>query len=88
LKELYPADFVSKGLERMSKRYGKTITLQAQALCNAIDEPNDLGEIETMIGLIQRYGYEKVKAANAKTAALAGNNGKRHLGYTIAVLGK
>jgi len=88
LKELYPADFVVKGMEKIGKRYGKTVALQAQALCGAIDEPNDLGEIETMVGLIQRYGFEKVKAANAKTAALAKNNGKRHLGYTIVVLNK
>jgi hypothetical protein len=86
LKEIYSEDDLKNGIVDLEKRYGKKLFASARELSTQIDEPNDLGQIETFITLIEMYGFDEVKKANAKTAALAPNNAKRHVGYTITIL--
>ena len=86
LKELYSEEDLKNGIADLERRYGKKLVASAREMSTQIDEPNDLGQIETFITLVQMYGIDKVKAANSKTAALAPNNAKRHVGYTITIL--
>ena len=86
LKALYdPAD-LERAFAALKKKYGSGVVEQARGLAGELNTPNNLADVEKFIDLIKRYGYPKVKAANSKTAALAPQNGKRHIGYTIKIL--
>ena len=78
-------DFESGWLD-LKERYGEKLAKDARALAEELDEPYDLVIIESFIGLIQDYGLAKVKEANKKTASFRRSYGKRHFGYTKAIL--
>lgn len=85
MNRLYsPADFESRWSE-LKIRYGETAAA-ARALAEELDEPYDLVVIESFIGLINDYGLAKVREANKITASFRRSYGKRHFGYTQAIL--
>jgi hypothetical protein len=86
LKALYDPMALKRSFLKLKQKYGVKITEQAIGLAGELNTPNNLADVEKFIELIRQYGYPKVKAANSKTAALAPQNGKRHIGYTIKIL--
>ncbi|NQT29550.1 MAG: hypothetical protein HQ596_03150 [Candidatus Saganbacteria bacterium] len=88
VKELRSEEEIKKDLAALEKRFGEKMVVQACFLASELNEPKDTPVISTFCRLIKEYGYEKVAEANAETAKLAPFNAKRHLGYTITILGK
>lgn len=73
-------------LEELSRKYGPDTTQKARDLSAQLSEPNDLEKIETYIGLIQTYGYEKVKKINSEVASRRRETGFRDISHTISLL--
>ena len=86
LKALYDPMALKRSFLKLKQKYGVKITEQAIEMAGELNTPNNLADVEKFIELINTYGYDRVKAANSKTAALAPQNGKRHIGYTIKIL--
>lgn len=86
INRLYSMEDFESGWLDLKERYGEKLAKDARALAEELDEPYDLVIIESFIGLIQDYGLAKVKEANKKTASFRRSYGKRHFGYTKAIL--
>ena len=86
LKALYDPAELERAFAGLKKKYEAEVVEKARGLAGELNTPNNLADVEKFIELIKQYGYPKVKAANSKTAALAPQNGKRHIGYTIKIL--
>lgn len=86
INRLYPMEDFEYKWGSLRERYGESLALEARSLAEELDEPYDLVVIESFIGLLRDYGLAKVKEANKITAAFRRSYGKRHFGYTRAIL--
>lgn len=88
LNELISQEEIRRGWRRLRDKYGKRNLNRARRLAGQLNEPEDQQVVERFIQLIERYGWRKAKRANEITAKLRVENPKRHIGYTIRILGR
>ena len=86
LNPLQSQEQFQKLLMTLSEKYGSQATTQACELSAQLDEPKDLEKIETYIGLIRTYGYEKVREVNFEVAAKSRETGFRDISQVILLL--
>lgn len=86
MNPLFSAEEFDKSLEALICEFGREITLQAQGLSAQLNEPKDLEDIETFINLIKKYGYDRVREVNKKTASKRRELGFQDISYTIRLL--
>jgi hypothetical protein len=75
-------------LDALTEKYGADITSKAQALSAQLGEPKDLSQIEALITLINKFGYEEVKYATSQAARRRMESGLRDISYVIHLLEK
>lgn len=75
-----------QALQAISDKYGSDATQKACELSSQLNEPKDLDKIETYIGLIKTYGYEKVREVNSEVASNRRESGFRDLFQVILLL--
>ncbi|MEK6728357.1 MAG: phospholipase D-like domain-containing protein, partial [Candidatus Omnitrophota bacterium] len=69
LNPLQSQEQFQQALQALSDKYGLDPTQKACELSSQLNEPKDLDKIETYIGLIKTYGYEKVREVNSEVAS-------------------
>jgi len=77
-----------QALLALSDKYGADITQKARQLSGQLNEPKDLQKIETYIGLINTYGYEKVEEVNSEVASKRRETGFHDISQVILLLKK
>jgi hypothetical protein len=70
----------------LSDKYGADITQKARQLSAQLNEPKDLQKIETYIGLINTYGYERVEEVNSQVASKRRETGFHDISQVILLL--
>ncbi len=75
-----------QALLALSDKYGADITQKARQLSSQLNEPKDLQKIETYIGLINTYGYERVEEVNSEVASKRRETGFHDISQTILLL--
>lgn len=74
------------GLKELSAEYGEEAVRRACALSAELNDPKDIAKLKVYIGLINTYGYEKVKQANSEAASKRLETGFRTLDHVILLL--
>jgi hypothetical protein len=77
-----------QALQSLSSKYGADITQKARQFSSQLNEPKDLQKIETYIGLINTYGYERVEEVNSEVASKRRESGFHDLSQVILLLKK
>ncbi len=75
-----------KALQSLSGKYSADITQKARKLSGQLNEPKDLQKIETYIGLINTYGYERVEEVNSEVASKRRETGFHDISQVILLL--
>ncbi|MFA5063222.1 MAG: phospholipase D-like domain-containing protein [Candidatus Omnitrophota bacterium] len=86
LNPLQSPEQFRQALQALSDKYTPDLTQQACQLSAQLNEPKDLEKIETYLGLIQTYGYEKVREVNSKVASYRPESALRNLSQVILLL--
>ncbi len=73
-------------LKELSAEYGEEAVKRACGFSAELNEPKDIVKIKVYIGLINTYGYEKVKQANSEVASKRLETGFRTLDQVILLL--
>ena len=61
LNRLISKEEFKEGIEKLNKEYGEDIVSKARGFSGKVNEPLDIANIEVFIGLIEEYGYDRVK---------------------------
>lgn len=86
LNPLISEEDFKTSLKALSAKYGEELTKKAQELSSQLNEPKDIGKIETFITLINTYGYDRVKKVNSEVASKRLETGFRSIDQTIQLL--
>ena len=86
LNPLQSQEQFQQALQALSEKYGSDTTQKACELSSQLNEPKDLEKIETYIGLINTYGYEKVREVNSEVASKRRETGFHDISQTILLL--
>ncbi len=86
LNPLQSQEQFQQALQALSVKYGPAQIQKACELSSQLNEPKDLDKIETYIGLIKTYGYEKVREVNSEVASQRRESGFRDITQVILLL--
>ncbi len=86
LNPLQSQEQFQQALQAIFDKYGLDPTQKACELSSQFNEPKDLDKIETYLGLIKTYGYEKVREVNSEVASKRRESGFRDLSQVILLL--
>ena len=86
LNSLQSQEQFQQALQALSEKYGSDTTQKACELSSQLNEPKDLEKIDTYIGLIKTYGYEKVREVNSEVASKRRETGFRDISQVILLL--
>ena len=88
INALWSEGELEKKWQRLSKKYGTDLFLNARNLAERINDPNDPQIVTTFITYINIYGLEAVREAVNTATALSFENGKWEMRYIIGILRK
>lgn len=86
LNPLVSEETFRKLLSNLSARFGADLTQKACDLSAQLNEPRDIEKMKIFIGLINTYGYDRVREVNSQVASKRRETGFHSIEQTILLL--
>ncbi len=88
LKELYSPEYIKQEIDFLKNQLGTSNVNHAVKFAEEIGQPHNLRAIRMYVDLIKKYGFEKVKSANAEVAKFSFGDPRRSINYAVHLLAK
>jgi len=85
---LLKEEHLKETLEALGKKHGGELLSRAVELSGKLNEPRDIVKIETFIGLIDKYGYDRVEEVTETVSSKRIETGYRSIERVMLLLNK